>query len=319
MKIKAVICGATFGALYIEAIKLISNIELLGIFSTGSENSKNLAKREHIKLFTSIEEIPPNVDIAFVAIKSSILGGKGTEIAKLLLNKKINVIQEHPVITSEIIECQRIAKKEEVYYKIGNLYEQLDSINAFIKTASFLNRLEKVEHISVLTSSQGMYSLMKILNESLNNFRELKILNKVANYRYPFTNIEGKINSTTLNIQVHNEVNDKYSNNYMHILHRIIFFYENGRLELNDTFGSVVWRSRMNILNGHNNFDPEKNIDMCYVVHEEKEIDYERLLACKFPEAIAKDICYFMDFEKIFCFVHNIPLFLFTPVPRDKS
>lgn len=101
--------------------------------------------------------------------------------------------------------------------------------------------------------------------------------------------------NTTVHIQIHNEVDDKHPNDNMHILHRVIFFYESGRLELNDTFGSVIWRSRMNILNFNDTLDDSKNSDVCYVVCDEKEIDYSELMNINYPIAIAEDIISFID------------------------
>lgn len=295
MNYKVVICGSTFGSMYVEAIKHIPNIELIGILSTGSNRSKQLAIKENIKIFTKVDQIPDDISIGIVAIKSSILGGHGTEIAKSLLNKKINVIQEHPLSSGEIIECYKLSIQNGVKYKIGDLYSRLDSVKTFIKTANLLNNLENIEHISVLTSSQGLYSLISILAKAVNDFGDFQISNKGEANKYPFANIIGKINNTTVHIQIHNEVDDKHPNDNMHILHRVIFFYESGRLELNDTFGSVIWRSRMNILNFNDTLDDSKNSDVCYVVCDEKEIDYSELMNINYPIAIAEDIISFID------------------------
>ena len=61
---------------------------------------------------TDIEEISKeNVDAVCVVVKSSIVGGNGTDIVMQLLEKGIHVIQEQPIHSEEYKKCLIIAKK----------------------------------------------------------------------------------------------------------------------------------------------------------------------------------------------------------------
>ena len=70
---KAIVCGTTFGQSYINAIKKINNIELVGILAFGSSRSKRCAEEHNVPLYVDVDSIPGNIDIAFVIIKSSVI------------------------------------------------------------------------------------------------------------------------------------------------------------------------------------------------------------------------------------------------------
>ena len=69
---KAIVCGTTFGQSYINAIKKINNIELVGILAFGSSRSKRCAEEHNVPLYVDVDSIPGNIDIAFVIIKTII-------------------------------------------------------------------------------------------------------------------------------------------------------------------------------------------------------------------------------------------------------
>ena len=110
-KIKVVVCGSTFGQLYLKALQDRSDLfQIVGLFGTGSERSKKCAKEYGITLYTDIEKIPKETDLACIAVKTAAFGGKGTDIALALLDKGIHVIQEHPShpkIWNNAIELQK--------------------------------------------------------------------------------------------------------------------------------------------------------------------------------------------------------------------
>ena len=94
-KIKAIVCGTTFGQFYCEALRLMQNeIEFDGILSTGSERSKKCAQAYGVKSYTSVEELGEEIQLACVAVRSGVLGGNGTELAVSLLERGISVIQQ---------------------------------------------------------------------------------------------------------------------------------------------------------------------------------------------------------------------------------
>lgn len=293
--LNAIVCGTTFGQVYMKALEKMEGIKLCGILAQGSTRSVKCAERFGVPLYDSVELLPKNIDIAFVVIKSSVLGGKGTEIALELINKKINVMQEHPVHHKDIEKCYVKAKEKGVLYKVGNLYNFLESVKIFIEASKFLNENDCLEYVDVLSSSQGAYSLIGILNYCLPNFRGFEIEKNDGKTKYPFSKIELFNYGVKVNIKLHNEVSDKDGNNHMHLLHRIIIFYESGRLELEDTFGSVVWRARMNIKDTVQPDEKDMDRPMSLQLMGETSFSFRELIDSVFPKASMSEIYGFIS------------------------
>lgn len=299
MRLKAIVCGSTFGQLYMRAISMNDNLELVGIYAKGSMRSIDCSKVYNVPLFTDLDAIPDNIDIVFVVIKSGVLGGEGTEISKYFLKNGVNVMQEHPINHNEISECYKIARINNVFYKVGNLYPYLENIKKFCEASHYLNVHDTFLYGSVLSSSQGLYGLSSILTKSLNNPRNYTVEKLESIQRYPFNSIRISNGRSDVLIQVHNEVSDKDHNNHMHLLHRIIYFFNSGRLELNDTFGAVIWRSRMNISDAMAYQIGDKRTDtlmqMNLILTDEKVERYSYLLEKTFPESIKREIDEFIE------------------------
>ena len=89
---RIVVCGTNFGRMYIKGIKINENCKLVGILSKGSLQSKKCAGENNIPLYTDISQLnSKDVDIVCVAVKSSITGGDGAEIALECLKRGINI------------------------------------------------------------------------------------------------------------------------------------------------------------------------------------------------------------------------------------
>ena len=114
-KKKAIVCGTTFGQIYLDAINNNHGLELAGIMAQGSERSSMTAHKYNVPLFQNAEEMPEDIDIAFVVIRSSCLGGAGTDISKTLLKKGIHVLQEHPVHYKDIEELAKLANRQKKF------------------------------------------------------------------------------------------------------------------------------------------------------------------------------------------------------------
>ena len=294
MRFKVLVCGTTFGQSYMRAISENENLELVGIYANGSKRSIDCSKKYNVPLFKNVTSLPFDIDMAFVIVKSSVLGGEGTKIAKQLLNRGIHVMQEHPINYNEISECCRIAVKNKVCYKVGDLYPFLESIKKFCDTSLFLNTNDRFKYASIISSSQGLYSLSAILANSLSNYRNFTIDDRETKINYPFTKLKLTNGEEDIFLQIHNEVSENDGNNHMHLLHRMIFFYDSGRLELNDTFGGLCWRSRMNISES-DVYQKKTKHDydfrpMSINLIKEEENSYDELLRTIFPNAIEKQI-----------------------------
>ena len=98
-----------------------------------------------------------------MAVKSSITGGKGTEIAKECLKKGINVIQEQPVHFTDAKELYAIAIANKCHYYINNFYSKLPSGMAAIRYANKILHLADPILVEAECSIQVLYVMMETL------------------------------------------------------------------------------------------------------------------------------------------------------------
>ena len=248
-KKKVIVCGTTFGQIYLEAIKSNPNLELVGIVAQNSECSKLTAQKYNVPLIQSIEELPEGIDIAFVVIRSSCLGGPGTDIARSLLEKDINVLQEHPVHYKDIEELAKVANKHKKIYQVGNLYRHMEQVKNFITCAKELNEKNELLYMKAAFSSQVSYPAIDILLDALPVGVGLTIENQIDCDGFKI--LTGKMKSIPFTFEIHHEVNPKDPNNNMNFMHEIEFLYAAGRLMLSNTFGPLLWYPKMNTDIGH--------------------------------------------------------------------
>lgn len=294
---KVIVCGSTFGQFYCEAIKKKScDLHLSGILANGSQRSNKCAKKYNTKLIRSIEELDEDVDIACVAIRSSVMGGKGTEITLKLLERGINVIQEQPVHYKDVELCIKTAKKNNVVYHVGNLYKHLPAIRNFTSAAKEILKQVNAQYIDASGAAQVSYALLDTLAESLPTYRpfEIKDVNRDSG---PFHIVTASMGNIPVIFHIHNEVNPQDPDNHMHYLHRITIGTNSGRLCLEDTQGPVRWHNKMHFpkdLHKNNGFEgelPQELLKLCSIdIGDIKDRPYSYVFGEEWLEAISMNI-----------------------------
>ncbi len=296
-KIKTIVCGTTFGLLYLEALKKLGDkFELIGILAKGSERSKRCAANFNCTLYTDTEQVPKDVDLACVVLRSRALGGKGTEIANYFLDNGINVIQEQPIHPKDLEICYRSALKHGVYFQTGNVYSHIGSIKNFAQLANKLNEIHgKPLYMNLSFSPQVSYPLMDILLKALPDIRLLRLNNniKVGAFRI----LTGTLDQIPLCMEINNEVFPKDPDNNMHLLHSIMFMYESGHLSLQDTFGPVIWNPRLDIPTKLYNYGkvqsdiPEyMHENTAYILGQYNSKTFKDIITTIWPEAVRQDL-----------------------------
>lgn len=166
-----IVYGSRFGQFYLEALKRMEGIKIVGLLAKGSDRSYECARYYNIPLYTSLDEVEERVDVACVAVKTGALGGEGANIAKQLLRKGINVLLEQPVHYKELGECYKIAQNQKVYFGVGNLYLNLPAVQNFIRNVHIVSKTEKIAYINVDLATQVSYPVISILGEVLQTLR----------------------------------------------------------------------------------------------------------------------------------------------------
>lgn len=251
-KFRVVVCGTKYGWVYLSA--LISEntpFRLVGIIAKGSLRSQQFAKEFAVPLYRKVDELPPNVDIACVVVRSTIAGGEGTNLALQLMRRGIHVIQEHPVHHGDVLKCLKQARDSGVCYHLNSHYVNVEPITTFIDYIQKAREHMQPLFVDATASVQTAYSLIDILGRALSGFSpygftkpvewesSLADLNK--NDVIPFQCLQGIIRGVPITIKLQNYYDPANFDNYFLIMHRICIGMTSGNLTLVNTHGPVVW------------------------------------------------------------------------------
>lgn len=299
-RLKTIICGVRFGQFYIEALKKYSDeFEIVGIMSTGSSKSVKYAEKHGIKVFTSYEEIPEDIDLACVIIRSGVLGGDGTEITCNLLKKGINVIQEQPIHTKDLLACLKIAKQHNAFYKIADFYLDLPFIKNFISCVSEVLQKKDCTYIEMTCANQVSYTMIDILIEIFGNSKKLSIYQSETKCG-PYGLVMGTVGEIPILFKVYNMIEANDPDGGIYELHKIKMEFNDGTISLEDTHGPIIWKPKFCVI--HDYFIEKKNkIEKQTLLREssltlfqsDKLSDFESILSCEWPKAIGKMLCKF--------------------------
>lgn len=301
-KTRILVCGTTFGQVYLEGIQAHSDYELVGILSTGSNQSFNCSQRYGVPLYTDIKQIDVrNIDIVCVVVRSSIVGGKGTTIAKQFLEKGIPVLQEQPVHIDDIHDCLKTARTHKCIYMVNTFYPHIETVKHFINRAQKIKEQSKLIHIDAVCSVQVLYPLLDILNQSVGGLSPFRV-NTHAYQNGLFTTVNGEIKDITYDIKIQNQLDANNPDNFFHLLHKIDIYYEGGRLSLSDTHRYCTWYPRVFVPNdeyGNLNLYTD-NAFLKLPVSEndyntKQNISYQNVYEKLWPEAIKSALT---EFEK---------------------
>ena len=106
------------------------------------------------------------IDIVIIVIRSAIVGGKGSEIAKYFLNKGVHVIQEQPVHSDDIVQSLKTMRNQDCLYMINTFYPYIETVKIY-SICSKISRKCSLKYIEASCSIQVLYPLLDILNQSL--------------------------------------------------------------------------------------------------------------------------------------------------------
>lgn len=286
---KVVVCGTTFGQFYMAALR--GEFELTGILANGSARSVACAARHGVPLYKDISELPDDIDAACVVVRSGVMGGAGSELARSLLARGVHVLQEQPVHHDDVAACLRAARESGVSYRLGDLYVRLPAVRQFVAAARALLAERPAVYVDAACSIQVAFPLVHILGEALGSVRPWRFQGQAGD---PFAFVTGVIGGVPLSLRVHNQVDPTDPDNHIHLLHRITIGTESGSLTLADTHGPVLWSPRLHIPDAVKNaFDftgDHLGEPSTTVLGHAQPPSYREILAGHWPAAIAEDL-----------------------------
>ncbi|MEU1898637.1 Gfo/Idh/MocA family oxidoreductase [Nocardiopsis dassonvillei] len=252
--LRAVVCGTNFGRLYIDAVRRHPEFTLAGILSTGSSYSRELAERHGVPCHTSPEELPDDIDAAFVAVPAAVMGGRGSELARTLLDRGVHVLQEHPLHPDELSESLRAARRANRQFQVNTHYPHVAPVRGFIEAADRLRKLQRVLFVDAAAPVHVLAPLIDILARALGGTRPWRLgdpapvpedVAAAANGEAPLRLLHGAIAGAPLTLRVHNQLHPGDRDNHSLFWHRVAVGTEGGVLTLADTHGPVLWHPRV--------------------------------------------------------------------------
>ena len=246
---RAIVVGSTFGAVYAEALAAPrSPVELVGLLSRGSTASTQLADRLGVSRYTNIDGLPP-VDVAFVVVRSGVVGGEGTQICEQLLAGGIHVMQEQPVHADEILSLLRVAKASSTVYAVNDFYSRIAPIRQFICAAKALDKIARIRYVHARSSIHVSYPLFTILSAIVGPLTPARIMvpqRAEGGETTASSFVAGRIllGDVTVDLLIQNELCAHDPDNHARLMHTITVGSDAGELVLAHTHGSTHWYPR---------------------------------------------------------------------------
>lgn len=245
---RAVVVGATFGAVYAEALAAPqAPVDLVGVVSTGSVASMELAERLGVALYTSLESLPP-VDLAFVVVRSGVVGGEGAGICERLLARGIHVMQEQPVHADEMLSLLRVAKANSAFYAVNDFYSRVAPMRQFIDAARALGAAAPIRYVHARCAIHVAYPLFTILGSIVGPLTPSRIMVLPQPVGTASSFVSGRImlGDVAVDLLIQNELCPDDPDNHARLMHTITVGCDAGELVLAHTHGSTRWHRRPN-------------------------------------------------------------------------
>jgi thiazolinyl imide reductase len=257
--LRAVVCGTTFGQVYLEAFSSAdAGFELAGVLAQGSARSRACAAAYGVPLFTDPAQLGDDVDAACVVVRSGFLGGRGTELARALLARGIHVLQEHPVHHDELAACLREARRHGVVYLLNSFYVHLEPVRRFLAAGRELLARQAPLWVDASCGFQVGYALLDIIGTALGTVSPWRFADPLQPAAHAaagggppaFRSLDGAIGGVPVTLRIQNQLDASDPDNFAHLMHRVTLGTEGGNLMLVSTHGPIVWSDRPRIPRG---------------------------------------------------------------------
>lgn len=311
---RVVVAGTAFGRIYLEAVvSAPESFRLAGVLARGSKYSRDCAKRYRVPLYTSVEQVPNDVDIVCIVVRSGATGGLGSELARALLKRGIHVLQEHPVHATEIAACLLAAKQGHAAYAVNTLYPNVRAIRQFLAVAAYLRQRQRLQFIDAACNSQVAYPLLDVLGRaagslrpwSFNDCRPQCDDHSLSVMAHPFRSLYATVAGVPVTLRVQNQVHPEDPDNHSLLMHRVSIGCDAGVLCLADTHGPVLWNARLHsprdrtgrlVISGPGT--DRLSVPSTSILGDQRTRSFHEVFARTWPDAIVialRDLCKDID------------------------
>jgi pyochelin biosynthetic protein PchG len=248
---KVIVCGTGFGRIYLAALRRPGlPFELAGILARGSARSQACARYYQVPLYTHLDQLP-DVDIACVVVNAGLNGGQGAALAVDLMARGVHVLQEHPLLGTELASCLRQARRSGVIYHLNSNYVHVDAVATFIAASRRLLGQQEPAFVDALTSFGVLYTLADILGLALGGVRPWSL---AASPPVPgpagqqvLRTVTGVLRGVPVTLRVQNQLRPDQRDSGPHLMHRVTLATQGGNLLLANSAGPVLWCPKLHM------------------------------------------------------------------------
>lgn len=240
---RILIVGAKFGEIYANAfLDHMPGVSLAGIMANGSERSRKLAHAFGVPLYTRLEDVPQDIDIACVVVRSTIVGGEGSRLAESLLRKGLHVVQEHPIHPEEVARLQKLARELCRVYWVGSFYSNATAGKIWIDTARQIQGRVGPPQIATLTTSrQLLYSGLDLLLHAMAHPITLPEASASILNGLHADSLRLTCGQTDISLSLQNYIDPEDPDMHSLVMHQILLGWQEGYLSLTSSYGPVIW------------------------------------------------------------------------------
>lgn len=238
-----IVAGSRFGQFYAAGIVQQPGYCLHAILGRGSERSHALAQRLGVPFLDSIAAIPADVRLACVAVGGAARGEQGVELACALMERGMDVVVEHPLLSHELQALLRESVRWGHRCLLNTFYLHLPAVAQFIALVQRLGRSGRVRHIDVACSVQMGVASLDIVGSALEGLSpwSVQVLPDAGECMRAAVLV---LSRTPVRLQVLNEL-DATDDGRMAMLMRVVVTTDHGVLSLSSPFGPLIWTPAM--------------------------------------------------------------------------
>ncbi|GAB3644424.1 Gfo/Idh/MocA family oxidoreductase [Streptomyces sparsus] len=243
---RVLVAGTGFGRAYLAAFERADfDFELAGILASGSARSRACAAHHGVPLWSTVGEVPDDVDLACVVVGGVMNGGPGPELSQALMRRGVHVLQEHPLHPDELVACLRAATESGVVFRLNTHYPHVEPVRRFVGAARDLVARQRPLFLDVTCAFQVLYTVFDILGQALGSIRPHGIDGVLEGPEgAPYRSLTGRFADVPMSFRLQNELVPSAPDNYSHLFHRITLGTDGGHLTLVNTHGPVQWSMR---------------------------------------------------------------------------
>lgn len=238
---KIILCGSNYAAAYIPSLRQSGgSFELIGVLARGSERSIRLATRHGVTLWTRVEDVPPFVQAAIVALPPV----AATDVAAQLLRRGVHVLMEHPVRADRLANLRLEAESSGAVHLVNCHFAELSSAQAFIELCRQQRALESPTWASVVTAPRSAFSTFDLLGRALGALSEYSLereLTTSLTAEHPFESFRGSISGTPVRVQCSREIGQVDDGSDSPVPQRLEIGFPSGNVTLHSFAGPVIW------------------------------------------------------------------------------